>query len=54
LGLEGDKYYNPNSNNSQVSENDHNDKKRRARRTAVEIARHYICNIDKCSKSYGS
>lgn len=24
------------------------------RRTAVEIARHYICTIDKCNKSYGS
>jgi hypothetical protein len=24
------------------------------RRTAVEIARHYTCNIDKCNKSYGS
>jgi hypothetical protein len=28
--------------------------RRRVRRTAVEIARHYTCAIDKCNKSYGS
>lgn len=30
------------------------EKRKRMRRTAVEIARHYICTIDKCNKSYGS
>jgi hypothetical protein len=30
------------------------ERRKRMRRTAVEIARHYVCNIDKCNKSYGS
>lgn len=28
--------------------------KKRLRRTANEIARHYICKVDNCGKSYGS
>lgn len=31
-----------------------NEKKKRHRRTATEIARHYKCPIDDCPKSYGS
>jgi len=29
-------------------------KKKRERRKACEIDRHYICPIEKCQKSYGS
>jgi hypothetical protein len=29
-------------------------KNTRLRRTAGEIARHYVCNYEKCQKSYGS
>ena len=36
-------------NSGQVDE-----KKRRIRRAASEIARHYKCIVDGCSKSYGS
>lgn len=40
---------------SYVSQNESShEKKRRLRRTANEIARHYICPHEKCSKSYGS
>jgi len=31
-----------------------NEKKKRHRRTATEIARHYKCPIEDCPKSYGS
>jgi hypothetical protein len=31
-----------------------NEKKKRHRRTATEIARHFKCPIDDCPKSYGS
>jgi len=31
-----------------------NEKKKRNRRTATEIARHYKCPIEDCPKSYGS
>ena len=31
-----------------------NEKKKRHRRTATEIARHYKCPISDCPKSYGS
>lgn len=31
-----------------------NEKKKRHRRTALEIARHYKCPIKDCPKSYGS
>lgn len=31
-----------------------NEKKKRHRRTATEIARHYKCPIEGCNKSYGS
>ena len=31
-----------------------NEKKKRHRRTATEIARHYKCPIDECPKQYGS
>ena len=31
-----------------------NEKKKRFRRTATEIARHYKCPIEDCPKSYGS
>lgn len=31
-----------------------NEKKKRHRRTATEIARHYKCPIEECNKSYGS
>ena len=31
-----------------------NEKKKRNRRVATEIARHYKCPIDDCPKSYGS
>lgn len=30
------------------------DKKKRYRRTALEIDRHYKCSIESCQKSYGS
>ena len=30
------------------------EKKKRMRRTAGEIARHYVCSYEKCQKSYGS
>ena len=30
-----------------------NEKKKRNRRTATEIARHYRCPIEGCAKSYG-
>ena len=30
-----------------------NEKKKRHRRTATEIARHYRCPIEGCPKSYG-
>jgi hypothetical protein len=35
-------------NSGQVDE-----KKRRVRRSAVDIARHYKCQIEGCTKSYG-
>ena len=36
------------------SENSNTEKKKRIRRTANEIARHYTCKVEKCQKSYGS
>ena len=30
------------------------DRKKRFRRTAGEIERHYRCNVETCQKSYGS
>ena len=30
------------------------DRKKRCRRTAGEIARHYMCKYESCQKSYGS
>lgn len=35
-------------NSGQIDE-----KKRRVRRSAVDIARHYKCQIEGCTKSYG-
>lgn len=43
------------NNNSQSNPEDSTeDKKKRMRRTAGEIARHYVCRYEKCQKSYGS
>ena len=42
-----------------ISQHLHNDtsnseRRKRVRRTANEIARHYVCKVEKCQKSYGS
>jgi hypothetical protein len=42
---------------SQSSHSNHengSDRKKRSRRTAEEIARHYVCTLNNCNKSYGS
>ena len=38
----------------QQGERNNNDKKKRFRRTANEIERHYRCPVDTCQRSYGS
>ena len=41
-------------NNNELSGQNGDDKRKRHRRTATEIQRHYKCPVEGCHKSYGS
>ena len=57
--LKGNAEKNPGKVRKAISQHLHNDtsnseRRKRIRRTANEIARHYVCRVEKCQKSYGS
>jgi len=43
-----------NTNQLENHDTSNEERRKRVRRTANEIARHYVCRVEKCQKSYGS